>query len=193
MTWTRVFEGPRRRANPKGPDLEQTLSTVSERIGRAIFIGSLALAELGEKYALIGGTAVGAHGAPRATKDVDFLVEGGRIFHVHSGGFVTFAEGVPIETTEHVPIDYLTAQGEHIIRALDHVEMSRGVPILSVEPLVALKLRFARRQDRIDVGDLVFKAGVSERVLRKYLERYESELLPKLDQALEESENEHGR
>ena len=169
------------------------MSVVSEKIGRAIFIGSRALSALGEKYALIGGTAVGAHGAPRATKDVDFLVEGGKVFRVHAGGFVTFAEGVPIETTDHVPIDYLTAQGSHILKALDQVEVSQGVPILPVEALVALKLRPARMQDRIDVGALVFKAGVSERVLRDYLGKYEPELLPKLDQALEEAEREHRR
>lgn len=190
--YSNPFNGPKRyRANPMGPDLEETLSVVSAKVARAIFVGSKALSALGEKYALIGGAAVGAYGAPRMTKDVDFLVQGGRVFRVHAGGFVTFAEGVPIETTDHVTIDYLTAQGEHIQRALDHVVESQGVPILAVEPLVALKLRANRRQDRIDVGALVNDAGVSEDVLVAYLTENEPGLLPRLERALEEWEDEH--
>lgn len=194
MDWSKYsnpFKGRSHyRANPGTPDLEETLSVVSDKVARAIFIGSKALSDLGEKYALIGGAAVSAHGAPRITKDVDFLVEGGRVFRVHSGGFVTFAEGVPIETVDRVPIDYLTAQGAYIVRALDNVEISQGVPILAVEPLVALKLRADRRQDRIDVGNLVFDAGVDEQELAKYLKQNEPELLPRLERALREAEDE---
>lgn len=192
MSWTRVFGSPRRyRANPNRPDLDETLSVVSEKIARAIFIGAKALAALGERYALIGGAAVGAHGAPRMTKDVDFLVGGERVFRVHGGGFITFAEGVPIETTDHVNIDYLAAEGAYIEQALSQAVVSHGVPILAVEPLVALKLRANRRQDRIDVGALVFEAGVDGATLTKYLGENEPVLLPRLARALEEWEEEH--
>lgn len=35
---------------------------------------SEALTSLGVRHALVGGLAVGVHGHPRATKDIDFIV-----------------------------------------------------------------------------------------------------------------------
>jgi hypothetical protein len=48
---------------------------VSDRIWRAMVDGSAALSQLGVGHALVGALAVGAHGWPRATGDVDFLVD----------------------------------------------------------------------------------------------------------------------
>ncbi len=100
--------------------------------------------------------------------------------------FVAFVEGVPIRTIDGVSIDYVTADCEHLVRALSEPRMSQGVPILGVEPLMLLKLRANRRQDRIDVGALVNETGVSEADVAGYLRQHEPELLPRLRRALDE-------
>ena len=77
-----------------GPDLERCDGVVSQRILDALYGAAAQLDKLGVRYAAIGGIAVGAHGAPRGTKDVDFLV--GEEAFEHHGMLVSFRAGLPI-------------------------------------------------------------------------------------------------
>jgi len=54
--------------------LEEIFDFLNPRMVAAIRAAHEAYARLGIRHALIGGMAVGVHGHPRATKDIDFLV-----------------------------------------------------------------------------------------------------------------------
>lgn len=80
----------------KLPDLKLFEDVVASRITQAMRVASAQLKKSGIRHALVGGLAVGAHGYPRATKNVDFLL-GEEAFVHHAGGIVTLAPGVPLE------------------------------------------------------------------------------------------------
>src|SRR5215212_4437533 len=99
----------RSRAMHRGrADLSSLEGVVSPTILDALRTASKRLSGLGIRHALVGGLAVGAHGFPRATKDIDFLV-GDEAFEHHEGGVVTMKPGVPIQVGG-VLIDLLSAQ-----------------------------------------------------------------------------------
>ena len=72
------------------PDLGLLDGVVAPRILDALRVASEQLTKIGVRHALVGGLAVGAHGYPRATKNVDFLV-GEEAFLHHGRGLVTIA------------------------------------------------------------------------------------------------------
>ncbi len=166
-------------------DLNSVFEFVSPKIRDAALKTAAQLSHLGIRHALVGGLAVGAHGYVRATKDVDFLV-GDEAFE-HHGVLVTFKSGVPIEV-DGVRIDYLSpaALGVHMESALDAVTESVGVKVIGVEPLIFMKLLARRRQDLLDVVE-VLKAGANARLIRSYLEEKSPELLESFDRLVEES------
>ena len=136
---------------------------------------------------MAGGLAVAAHGYLRATADVGFLV-GEEAFERH-GVLVTFRPGVPIEV-DGVRIDYLSpiALGPQLEEVLDDPSRSQGLAVVPIEALIYLKLRARRRQDLLDVVELI-NAGADVRRVRQYLERYGSDLLAVFDELVEEAQN----
>jgi len=152
----------------KVPDLRLLEGVVSDRILLAMRDATLRLDDLQIPYALIGGLAVGAHGAPRATKDVDFLV--GEEAFEHHGPIVSFRAGLPIET--------------FLVEAIQEAIQSFGVPVIGIGPLIYMKLSAGRRQDEADVQRLM-EAGNHERTAREYLTKHAPQLLPDLERCLE--------
>lgn len=133
------------------------------------------LSELGIPHALVGGLAVGLHGHPRATRDVDFIV-----------GAEAFATTEPLLTFR----DELAGLGRwgvvDLIAALPddpvlHMELSRAepgtVPVVGVEVLVVMKLRASRSQDLADVEALV-RAGVDVSAILVFLRTHEPRHIP---------------
>ena len=59
---------------PSGDGLQSQLEMLSDSMREAVLAAFDAYAALGVPFALVGGLAAGAHGRPRFTKDVDFLV-----------------------------------------------------------------------------------------------------------------------
>lgn len=180
-----------RRVRVKTPDLRLLNGVVSDRILEAMRAASSQLTAVGVRHALVGGLAIGAHGYPRATRDVDFLV-GPEAFEVHPGEIVTLKPGVPIQVSgvlvDHLPI----RENERFLEAaLDEAECGQGVPIAALEIVVCLKLRSPRRKDQVDVLELIKAGGDAERC-RRYLEENTPELAaPFLDlvrQAEQESD-----
>ena len=100
------------------PDVGLLDGVVAPRILDAMRIASSRLRELGIRHALVGALGVGAHGYPRATKDVDFLV-GDEAFQQHAGGLVSITAGVPIQVGD-VPVDPLSLRSDepHLLAAL---------------------------------------------------------------------------
>ena len=67
----------------KRPDLSLLEDTVSARVLDAMRAAARALSTLGVRHWLVGGLAVGAHGHPAGTKQVDFFV-GEEAFETHA-------------------------------------------------------------------------------------------------------------
>src|SRR5262245_16763823 len=87
------------------PDLSLLEGTVAARVVAAMRTASQTLTSLRIRHALAGGLAVGAHGYPRATQDVDLLV-GDEAFERHPGSMVTLKPGVPIQV-DGIAIDLI--------------------------------------------------------------------------------------
>ena len=169
------------------PDLALLEGVVAPRILQALHVAAARLQELGVPFALAGGLAVGAHGHPRATKDVDFLV-GDEAFEVHGAGLVTIAAGVPVQVGD-VPVDILSIRPEeaHLRDALARAKVSDGIPILPLAALIYLKLKSPRRRDAADVVDLLRVASDPGEV-RRYVSANAPGLLAKLDSLAAEAE-----
>lgn len=169
----------------KRPDLTLLDDVVSPKVLEAMRVASARLAGLGVRHLLVGGLAVGAHGHPRATKDVDFLVSDDA-FEEHGGGVVTMKYGVPVQVGG-VVVDHLSAQAPE-----DHLrELLRATPIaeLAVAPaavLMYLKLKSPRPKDRLDVLELI-RAGIDMRECREYLGKNAPDLLSRLDECEKEA------
>lgn len=134
------------------------------------------LTVLGVPHALIGGLAVGVHGHPRATKDVDFLV-----------GKEAFATMLPVivyrdelcDVVRIGTVDLLAVPTNrpdlHLTLALPGVD---ELPVIPVEALVLMKLDAYRPQDRADVVALL-RTGVDLAELRAFLATNAADLLPR--------------
>jgi hypothetical protein len=170
----------RLRERPPGPDLKPVREAVSEKVWRAMIDASQSLRSLGVRHALVGGLAVGAHGWPRATRDVDFLIDDSAFVKSESG-LVTLRAGVPIEA-HGIAIDTISIRDDerHLLPAIEAAEMSEGVPVLPLEALVYLKLASPRSQDRQDVFNLV-RAGADLERVRRYLAAHAPTLVQKFE------------
>ncbi|MEI7892668.1 MAG: hypothetical protein WCI05_06230 [Myxococcales bacterium] len=168
------------------PDLSLLEGVVAPRILDALRTASAQLSKVGIRHALVGGLAVGAHGHPRATKDVDFLV-GEEAFVHHGGGLVTIAPGVPVQVGD-VAVDPISiAPGEqHLDAAVAKPVMSEGIPIAPIEALFYLKLKSPRRKDSADIVELV-KAGIATAPVRRYLEQTAPDMIDKFDMLVSEA------
>lgn len=152
------------------PDLGRLRGVVAPAILRAAEVASKALSEAGVPHALAGGLAVGAHGYPRTTDDVDFLV-GDEAFLQHAGGLVTLK--VPLISVGGVRIDFVgidPACGEldKLRRAVDRPPVSGEIPIVPLPELVYMKLKAGRQKDVADVVELV-KRGVDLDAVDEYV------------------------
>ncbi|MEZ4770638.1 MAG: hypothetical protein R2844_19725 [Caldilineales bacterium] len=147
--------------------------------------GAAQLESLGIRHALAGGLAVGARGYVRATTHVDFLV-GDEAFE-HHGALVTFRPGVPIEV-DGVRIDCRSpvALGEQLGEVLDNPLVSHGLAVVPAEALIYMKLRARRRQDLLDVVELI-NAGINVTRVRGYLEQYAADLVSLFDELADEA------
>lgn len=169
------------------PDVGLLDGVVASRILQAMRIASGRLDELGIRHALVGALAVGAHGHPRATKDVDFLV-GDEAFQHHPGGLVSITAGVPIQVGD-VPIDPLSMRSDepHLLAAVSQAVRSGGVPVVPLDALVYLKLKSPRRQDAADVVELLRIAPNLDGI-RHYLLENAAALVGKFDTLAAEAE-----
>lgn len=160
---------------------------VSPRVAKAARAAHERLTKLGIHHAFIGGFAVCAHGAPRNTKDVDFLVLEKEAFEGQK--LLSFRAGVPFDV-DGVAVDYLTPEGnqhERLVReALLHALPTEetGMLVVSLPVLVVLKLQAGRRQDIEDVSRLLQNALVETDVVI-YVKKNAPELLRALQHALQ--------
>jgi hypothetical protein len=152
------------------PDLAPVFALLAPRIRDVVVKTHEALTAAGIRHALAGGLAVGAHGHPRATKDVDFLV-GDEAFIEHGGGLVTLHPALPIAIGD-IPIDAVPVPKEapFLAEALEHPDRTEGIPVVPIEALVCMKLLAMRPRDRRDIEELVLAGMDVKRVRRHVLE-----------------------
>jgi len=164
------------------PDLRLLEDVVAPRVLSAMRSASRALTSLGVRHAVAGGLAVGAHGYPRNTQDVDLLV-GDEAFERHAGGLVTLKPGVPIQI-DGVSVDLLSTGGGEAFLEHSLVPPTPGeIPVVGAGTLVYLKLKSPRLKDRADVVELI-KAGLSVESVRQYLERHAAPLVARFDECI---------
>ncbi len=177
---------------PSGiPDLGLLEDVVAPRVLAAMRSASRALTSLGVRHAVAGGLAVGAHGYPRNTLDVDLLV-GDEAFERHAGGLVTLKPGVPIQI-DGVAVDLLSTSGGAAFLQESLAQPVEGeVPVVAAGTLVYLKLKSPRLRDRADVVELV-KAGLAVESVRPYLERHAPPLVARFDECLAQARAEEER
>lgn len=159
----------------KTPDIGLLYGVVSPEILAAMHDASAELTRLGIRHALVGGLAVGAHGWPRATRDVDFLV-GPEGFERH-GSIVTFKEGVPLRIGRVAVDPILRADNEeHLDAGLRIPIQGQHPPVAPIGALVYMKLRSPRRKDETDIVELV-KAGIDTACVLDYLRNHATDLV----------------
>lgn len=145
------------------------LASVSPAIVRAVREAHAAYAGLGARHALVGDLAMIVHGQHRDEPDVAFLV-GQEAFETR-GRVVSFRAGVPL-AVDDVAVDSIVAPAPFravLDDALDHAELAGGVPVVSAEHLVYMKLVSTSRRDLADVEALVRSGRVDvERARRLF-------------------------
>ena len=171
------------------PDISLLTGVVAPEILDAMRAAAARLESSGIRHALAGALAVGAHGYPRASKDVDFVV-GDEAFTFHDGGIVTINPEIPIRVGQ-VAVDPISVGPDepHLMEALQRAPVSGGIPILPIEALVYMKLKSPRRKDAADVVELV-KAGVDTVKIANYLASFAPNLTGKFKTLVSEAEAE---
>src|SRR5205085_10214285 len=124
------------------PNIERLRGVVAPEVLHAAEVASRMLREAGVPHALAGGLAVGAHGYPRTTDDVDFLV-GDEAFVIHAGGIVTLK--VPLIAVGKVRVDFVSIdasqpEAEQLRLAVLNPPVSEQVPVVPLTALVHMKL-----------------------------------------------------
>lgn len=140
------------------------------------------LTELGVRHALVGGLAVGIHGHPRATKDVDFLVADEAFLMVRP--LLVYRDELK-HLVEVGVVDLLSVSDQRpFMEEFLALPKAGGVPIIPVEALIMMKLDANRIQDRADVRALV-DAGADVGAVKSFLEAHAANLVSRFSSVLD--------
>jgi hypothetical protein len=136
-------------------------------------------------YAVMGGIAVGFHGIPRPTYDVDFTLaiareslpdlyrelesHGFSVPEPFASGWVDYVSGLPVVKLKlyargrTVDIDVFLAESRFQASVIQRrkKELIRNIPcyLVSAEDLILLKLIADRPRDIVDIADVLFTQG----------------------------------
>ncbi len=138
------------------------------------------LAELNIPHVLVGGLAVGVHGHPRSTKDVDFMV--GEEAFASTTPFLIYRDelkgSVSVGETDimSVPTRYPGLA--------DELRLEDDIPIISLRGLILMKLDAFRARDREDVRVLLGQDMSRVRGVRDYLQEHAPLLISRLAEVL---------
>lgn len=145
------------------------------------------LAKRGIPHAVIGGMAVSAFSPPRTTNDVDFLISESDAGVAEEFGETTpvsgnHLQGVSVEVDGH-PIDLMFLPDDLPGEVLSSGPKVDGIPVLSAQALVLLKMKAARTKDVGDVVEILkARPGEQDRAaIRKFVKKYAPDVLDDYD------------
>lgn len=172
----RELRGPR--FEREEPSLRAELDHLAPSFRSALCAAAEAYERVGVRYALIGGVAVGAYSAPRATRDVDFLV-GDEAFT--GGSVVSFVPGIPIEAygvpidTIPIPVEYRQLYVRVLDERMESDEPSANgfVQIASPTLLAVTKVAGGRPRDITSVVEMMQADTVDPDELERLVAPYE--------------------
>jgi len=152
-------------------DLEKSFKKLADVLEKAKALGEV------KGYALIGGFAVSAHARPRATKDIDFLIQAEKSFYQKTFPAIMNKQGYVVKAFKGDALDPLNgliriydADGQELAdlipvfwdwqqETIDKAEnidvFGRRVPVAAIEDLIVLKLKAGGAQDLLDVQELL--------------------------------------
>lgn len=153
------------------------------------------------RYCLIGGMAAGYWGEPRFTRDMDFTVvsQSGDLKPIHQqlrqDGFKVEMKGqsqlqVKGKGHLHFQADFILVETDYqdwvVQRAIKIPMFEIEVPICSAEDLIILKMIANRRQDLLDIENVLKNHG--KELDWKYMEKWLSiwQLQEKFDEEFKE-------
>ncbi len=170
--------------------VELEANVVNPRVIAALREVSRRLSAAKVRHAVLGGIAVGVHGWPRATRDVDLLVAP-EAWRVERDGTYTPLVELP-EQIDGIEIDYLpiSVAGDFLLEAFDRAHLDEGIPIAPVEVVILTKLMRLVMRDQADIVELV-KAGLfSNATVEAHLETHAPMLTSRFRQLVEQAERE---
>ncbi|HTM43814.1 MAG TPA: hypothetical protein VL137_02605 [Polyangiaceae bacterium] len=163
---------------------------VHPRVMGALRATSNNLHAAGVRHAALGAIAVGVHGWPRATSNVELLL-GPEAWTEAPDGSLTPNIPMP-ETVNGVGVDYLHVgiAGDFLIDAFASAHISEGVPIARVEVVILTKLIRLVTRDHADIVELL-KAGLFDpSMVETYLETHAPMLTPRFRVLAEQAKKE---
>ena len=153
-----------------------------------------ALRSAGIEHALIGGLAMAAHGAARATVDLDFLVHGARaddadaLLRTHGYAVLHRSEHAANYVSEDPArgrVDFLFARRAHghamLARAGLHVVLGQSLRVVDAADLIGLKVQASsndpsrQRRDLADIERLLQFGEVDLSRVREYFRLFDRE------------------
>lgn len=174
-------------AGREGPDLEETYRRVID-----------VLARVGAKWTVVGAHAVNLYVEPRATVDIDLVVDARRMKPIlqaleeEFGALQTVEIGAAVRFPS-LSVDLIRGDNHPLFRAaLDEAHERQGVRVPAVELLLVLKFLAAaspwrdvadRKQDVADLIRLYRAAGTE--LDRSAALRYASQVYPRAELELE--------
>jgi hypothetical protein len=180
--------------------MARSVEKVRERLQRA----ASALEAAGISYAVSGGNAVAAwvstvdEAAVRTTRDVDILVRREDLTQIisalevagfryrHAAGIDMFVEGTGGKFVDAVHLLFANekVRDEYVAATpgVEEFERPHDVRVISLEPLVRMKLTSFRDKDRLHLRDLIAVGLVDA----TWPQRFQSELAERLHQLLDD-------
>ena len=110
---------------------------------------------------LIGGAAMGYHGKPRQTFDLDLLFIYPNDIPIHVDGFKRIRPGAFQHNTTHVevevcsPASFASLSVELVRKVFDTAIFTDGMRVASPSAIVALKLQRLKRYDEGDIVQMI--------------------------------------
>jgi hypothetical protein len=134
-----------------------TTAPTPQQLLEAIRETSRYLHEKGVPHALVGACAMAMHGYFRTTTDVDFLV-GEPGFSKTSAGFLILHD-LPNKLL-NIQIDCLPANTDELKEVIHEAVEVDGIPVATVEALIAMKRASPRLKDKHDAEALLEQTAV---------------------------------
>ena len=165
-------------------DILDRMVKAVEKVRERLYRTATVLENAGIAYAVVGGNAVGAwvakidEGSVRNTRDVDILIRRGDLDAVKAAmeadGFI-FANAIGVDFFLDGP-NVKPSEGVHLLYAGEKVKETDPVPtpllsesergaafqVVSLEPLVRMKLVANRRKDQVHLEDMIRMGLIDE-------------------------------